>query len=148
MLPVHQSLYAHLHSKDISFLLSVPLFSRLVTVEAATCVRPDMADIMICWQKHKKMMWSGWRWETLAQSEPGTLSPTSPRGIHWQGIHHLGVCIPFSIFLKLQLSPSFRKCTLPNLRAATSTGKHTEHYLKVWRQARKGLSKASNRGLK
>lgn len=101
---------------------------------------------MICWQKHKKMMWSGWGSESLAQSEPDALSPASPEESTGRVSITSVFAFHLAFFSNYNSAPRLEKCTLPNLRAATSTGEHTEHYLKVWKQARKGLSKASTRG--
>lgn len=87
-------------------------FSRLLTDEAATCVR---ADIMTCWQKHEKMFRCGLdgNQQCLRSHSLSPLGRTFPKGS--TGSFSCSFLFPFDISSKY---------TLQNLWAANSTGKH------------------------
>lgn len=106
-------------------------FSQLLTVEAATCVNVDTADIMTCWQKHKKMFRCGLegnQQRSQHSPHPGFPAPYLRWWIYCAGSFCTGrrknLAFPQNI---IQLSS--RKCTLQNAWAASATGN---------RQARSG----------
>ncbi len=87
-------------------------FSRLLTVEAATCVR---VDVMTCWQKHEKMFRCGLDGNQKRLRSP-SLSPlgcTFPKGSTGS--------FSWWFFFSFDISTKY---TLQNLWAANSKGKH------------------------